>query len=354
MATVDMAARERIASEILGTAVRDGETMRCRFEQYHSKGGGARDVRVCLTDDGGKLPTFHCFHTSCAEAWRPLNRELRRRIWFAEHRRRPDRGSTWDDGSRIPAEPKPEAPRPKPYDEGALRKLLIPGVSPDRKWFADRSAMGPAGVTAEGFLEALFLPGERVLVFDQFASQGQFIHWIGRGSYRLGRRPDVAAVPSPAGLPKGGAEGIWYLCQPVTGQWYPNPRNPRADGTLNLSRRSMEAVTAWRYLVLESDAAPEWLWLNFLARLPMPIAAIYTSGGKSIHALIRVEAASKTEWDGVKRALVGMLSTFGGDPGALSAVRLTRLPGCLRGNRKQELLYLNPSASSRAGAIIDF
>ena len=136
---------------------------------------------------------------------------------------------------------------------------------------------------------------------------------------------------------------MWFLCQPVSGKWYPNPRNrDRETGTMKLSRRSQEAVTAWRYLVLESDEAPEDLWLNFLAILPLPIAAIYTSGGKSIHALIRVFARSKEEWDGIKRVMVGVLTKLGADAGALSAVRLTRLPGCLRGQRKQELLCLNP------------
>jgi len=36
-------------------------------------------------------------------------------------------------------------------------------------------------------------------------------------------------------------------------------------------------VTAWRYLVLESDVAEAGQWLNLLVQLPLPIAAIYTS-----------------------------------------------------------------------------
>jgi hypothetical protein len=34
----------------------------------------------------------------------------------------------------------------------------------------------------------------------------------------------------------------------------------------------------------------------------------------------------------------------GADPGALSAVRLTRLPGCWRGGKEQKLLYFSPGA----------
>ena len=38
-----------------------------------------------------------------------------------------------------------------------------------------------------------------------------------------------------------------------------------------------------------------------------------------------------------------VLVTLGADPGALSAVRLTRLPQARRGDRVQRLLYLNPA-----------
>lgn len=351
MSTIDMTIRERIASEVLGEPVTDNMTMRCRFEVKHSKGNGARDMRVCLSNTGGKLPTFHCFHSSCEEDWRPLNRALRRGIWFAENGRRAPKDSPWNQGRRMPAEPRAEAPARRDYDEAALRRLLRPGFAPDRAWFASRSPIAPATVTSEAFLAHLYEPEERVVVFTEFASQGQYLEWIGHGSYRLAPRPDVRAVKSPDGLPAGGPEGVWFMCQPVTGLWYANPRNPREDGTLKMSRRSMEAVTAWRYMVLESDSAPEDLWLNMLAQLPLPIAAIYDSGGRSIHALIRVDARSKTEWDAIKRTFVGLLTKLGGDAGALSAVRLTRLPGCLRGKRKQALIYLNPRPLLSGGAI---
>jgi len=130
----------------------------------------------------------------------------------------------------------------------------------------------------------------------------------------------------------------------VDGRWYPNPRAPRAkSGELKLSRRSMESVTSWRYLVLESDEAPDDLWRNLLAQLPLPIAAIYTSGRRSIHAIVKLRVDSKAEWDAVKRQIAPLFTRLGADAGALSAVRLTRLPGCYRGGKLQQLLYLNPS-----------
>ena len=48
-------------------------------------------------------------------------------------------------------------------------------------------------------------------------------------------------------------------------------------------------------------------------------------------------------WDALIQRVKPALVTLGADPGALSAVRLTRLPQARRGERVQRLLYLNPA-----------
>ena len=152
-------------------------------------------------------------------------------------------------------------------------------------------------------------------------------------------------------LPRGSQEGVWFLVQPVTGKWeikrdVKYPEEGGRDVTAMYTRRSQGNVTAWRYFVLESDELNEELWLRVLVNLPMPIVAIYTSGGRSIHALIQWEVSSKAEWDAARNIIRQIVCPLGADPAALSAVRLSRLPGCLRGNRLQELLYLNPEPES--------
>jgi hypothetical protein len=117
---------------------------------------------------------------------------------------------------------------------------------------------------------------------------------------------------------------------------------------LKESRRSEESVSSFRFAVLESDHKPKenWLpvWLKILVQLPLEIISITDSAGKSAHALIRVSATSKANWDGIKRDILRPLVALGADDGALTAVRLSRLPGCYRGDRIQELLYLSPGA----------
>lgn len=226
-------------------------------------------------------------------------------------------------------------------------------------WLAARSPVAPGSVDAPGALSHLFLPGEKVLVFSSEMSQGDYGVMVdGPGKarvYALGGRPGIKGK-AVEGLPKGGKFGMWFLNQPVDGEWRPNG-NVNKSGDAVMSRRSAPNVTAWRYMVLESDEADPRDWLRLVVSLPLPIAAMYESGGRSIHTLVRVDCRSKPDWDRLRDQLSPMLTRWGADGGALSAVRLTRLPQVLRYNKKakdgqavkldppgvQRLLWLDPA-----------
>lgn len=249
-----------------------------------------------------------------------------------EHKLRSALNGPGQDGYLLGDSPRPAAsntpprpaskPRPKvAYDPAMLRRLAGDTADQvDLPYLANRSEIDPAGISATDFLRRLYNPaaGERVIVFCEYKSQGQ-------------------AVWPTESIPTSGPDGIWFLAQPVDGRLRPNPRLGK------MSRRSEESVLAWRWLVLESDDAPLRLWLAALAKVVPRIAAITTSGGRSVHALVRVDAPTKKAWDEEKKRLLGLV-TVGADPGALSAVRLTRLPACYRGAKEQKLLYFSPSA----------
>jgi hypothetical protein len=300
------------------------------------------------------------FNGRCVPPWN--ERELEHKLTQAD--KTPDdqpRGYLIGDGKHELGEVK-ERLKPKfqpaakiEYDVSALRSFsgLWAGVV-DLIWLANRSAIDPATLDAAGYLEALYGARERVVVFDNEYSQGCAV-W----PY------EAAKIPSAARC------GVWYLAQPVDGEYHPNPRNLDKEGRAKMSRRSEEAVTAWRYLVIESDEAPLMLWLGALARLPLRISAIYTSGSRSIHALVRVDARTKEHWDAIKAECFGQhapagrfLIRNGADKGVLSGVRLTRLPGCYRQGKMvdaqdgkqnyvrfeppvlQKLLYIDPEPDS--------
>jgi hypothetical protein len=354
------AIRRAIAASLLDTPLDAMGFAECPGRQLHNHKSGRRDFQIVGLDDGS-VPTGRCFHTSCGAVVDEFNAKLRSLIGKAEAV-----GGTPRPPMLGNVPPMPEAPRkPKrpPFDPAKLASFAARcPFKIDAAWLAARSPVPIPEVqgvaTAELFLSAIYQPGERVLVFTREFSQGDFLWNAGGGSYRLAERPGVKAVPSP--LPTGGPLGCWFLAQPVSGKWEVNANNRAPDGSPKLGRRHGAAVTAWRFMVLESDEAPAELWLRALCQLPLPLVACYTSGGRSIHALARVDAGSKEAFDALRDDLLPILAPLGADPAALTAVRLTRLPGTLRHGsrtkdgkvnafpspRLQRLLWLNPHATA--------
>ncbi len=216
------------------------------------------------------------------------------------------------------------------YQKKTLEALAAQLPEVDEDWLRVRSPIDPASVGPREFLEAIFLRGEIAAIFTE--TTGPATLWR-CGDSRHGHL-------TWSTLPKL-FQDVFFLSNPVDGKSHRNQRSGK------MSNRSQESVTSFRYAVIESDLAPANLWLPAIAQLDLPIAALYTSGGKSIHALWRIDASNKEDWDAKVAPLRPKLIQLGADPAALTAVRLTRLPGCLRGSKGklQKLLYLNPDPS---------
>jgi hypothetical protein len=254
-------------------------------------------------------------------------------------------------------------------DENALRRMVVREVI-DERFFLERSPVDVGALSGpEEFLGTLYQEGEKVLVFTSERSQGDFGFEVNKGegfpgrSFRLGSRPGVK--PEAAPLPRSARMGAWLLANPVSGKWAQNGGLDR-DKRPMLSRRSAPNVTSWRFLLLESDEVAPEVWMNVIAQLPLPIAALYTSGGRSVHALVQLDAKTQDELRQATEWLGPVLAKLGGDWKALSSVRLTRLPMVFRegrmvedgqGGKKyeryaeprlQRLLWLDPEPEARA------
>ncbi len=243
------------------------------------------------------------------------------------------------------------------YEPSALQKMMCRGFSPSLSWLAERSPWDPRRITAQGFLDAIFQPGEKTIIFTRYTSQGQFGHVAGSPgkTYYVADRPGLRPTIAEE-FPEHGREGAWFLPSPMDGKWHPNGKADPAGNPI-LSRRTGSSVVTYRHMLLESDNAPEEEWLNLICQLSLPISALYTSGGRSIHALIKIDTPSKSAFDAFRDRVSPILSTLGADPAAISGVRLTRLPGVFRDGtvdkdgryqkfdppRLQRLLYLNPT-----------
>jgi|GEM_PF-340833 len=132
----------------------------------------------------------------------------------------------------------------------------------------------------------------------------------------------------------------FFIVNPLSG-------NPQETGSF----RSDANVTAFRYVVVESDTLPLDKQLSLLNGLKLPVVSMTFTGGKSIHALLDSAALNGgipikklSEWKHiVKENLFGQLAPLGFDPQTSNPARLSRLPGIWRQdkNQFQKLLYIN-------------
>lgn len=200
-----------------------------------------------------------------------------------------------------------------------------------------KSPLPPDEVTPAGFLRCISQPGQRRLIFDRFQSQGQKL-WECPPPEAATNDMELAAFVRPAA-----GMGTWFTVNPVDGQWRELPRLVSPHNPRGRTRRAEENLTAFPFVLLESDLAPADQWLAALALIRLPISAVYESGGKSVHALVKIDAATVDEWRHVVEERRVPLVMLGADEAAMTAVRLSRLPQCFRGEKGhwQRLLYLN-------------
>ena len=104
-----------------------------------------------------------------------------------------------------------------------------------------------------------------------------------------------------------------------------------------------ENVTEYRYALVESDSADLDTQYTVIRELELPVAALVYSGGKSIHAVVRVEAPNADEYRRRVQYLYDVCRKNGLDVDKQNKnpSRLSRMPGVVRGEKKQYLLAVN-------------
>ena len=111
-----------------------------------------------------------------------------------------------------------------------------------------------------------------------------------------------------------------------------------------------ENVTEFRYALVESDAIPVEQQNGIMHDLKLPIAALVYSGGKSLHAIVRVDAGSYDEYRKRVDFLYSVCDKNGlkVDRQNRNPSRLSRMPGVIRKGRKQFLIETNTGFASWA------
>lgn len=125
-------------------------------------------------------------------------------------------------------------------------------------------------------------------------------------------------------------------CNPQAGAWIRfNPLDGK--GVKN------DNVTEYRYALVESDCMPLEQQNALIRELELPVAVLVYSGGKSVHAIVRVDAANYDEYRRRVDYLYNVCRKNGLeiDRQNRNPSRLSRMPGVTRGGKKQYIIDTN-------------
>ena len=102
-------------------------------------------------------------------------------------------------------------------------------------------------------------------------------------------------------------------------------------------------VTDFKYALVESDSMPIAEQNAVLRELELPIACLVYSGGKSLHAIVKIEAADMREYRKRVDYLYNICKKNGLDVDTQNRnpSRLSRMPGVTRNGKKQFLVDTN-------------
>lgn len=190
------------------------------------------------------------------------------------------------------------------------------------------------------YLELLFEPDEYVgYVTEVYEHErdGKTILSPTRGAY------DRTAGQLLDELSRCGGDigAVFGDANPEAGAWVRiNPLDGKGVKDIN--------VSDYRYVLIESDSLPVERQNALVRELELPIVTLTHTGGKSLHAVVRVDAKDREEYR--KRvAFIFDVCRKNGldiDKSCKNPSRLSRFPGFIRGEHKQFLVDTNIGKSS--------
>lgn len=183
------------------------------------------------------------------------------------------------------------------------------------------------------YLETVFEPNDKVGYVTNDVWQDSGGRWVpGKGAYDRTAAELIASIrrhPKDLGATMGDSKpqvGAWIRFNPVDGEGVKN-----------------ENVTQFRYALVESDTLPVTEQDALYRKFELPIAALVHSGGKSLHAIVHIDATNHQEYRKRVEFLYDFLEKNGlpVDKQNRNPSRLSRMPGVMRGDNRQYLVATN-------------
>jgi regulatory protein RepA len=205
---------------------------------------------------------------------------------------------------------------------------------------AEVSEVPKADCSIEQFLERLFRPEETICIcWDAFKPENS-PKWIPRNSGNFAPLEKILDLlkRSPGFWPKGNKEPYY---NPEAGVWI--RVNPIKSGDESGTDAS---VASFRHLLVEFDGKPKPEQWAIFRDSKLPISAVIDSGGKSLHAWVRVDANTLEEFRTRQKLVYDYLGDYIDDSGNKNPSRFSRLPGVMREGKPQHVVSWEIGAKS--------
>ena len=200
---------------------------------------------------------------------------------------------------------------------------------PNSKWHPARDLID--------YLSTLFSPDDYVGYVTETFEDEERKHLPTRGNFDRTAGQLIEALKK-CGDDLGAVLGDY---DPGTGAWIRfNPLDGK--GVKN------DNVTAFRFALIESDSMELGEQNAMIRELELPVACLVYSGGKSLHAIVRIDAPSYEEYRTRVDYLYSVCEKNGMkvDKQNRNPSRLSRLPGAVRNGHKQFLVDTNIGKAS--------
>lgn len=107
-----------------------------------------------------------------------------------------------------------------------------------------------------------------------------------------------------------------------------------------------DSVANFRHILVEFDTRPKEEQYAIFKQSQLPISAVIDSGGKSVHAWVRVDAKDFEEWKVRRQQVFDYLADYEPDEMTKNPSRWSRLGGVFRGEKEQRIIALNVGVSN--------
>jgi RecA-family ATPase len=339
---------------------------RVSYEEWLKIGMGLKSVGlpVSVWDNWSRTDSVRYHEGECQKKWRGFNGQGVSSGTIIEIAKRyghdPNKECQGDDGNELLDWDSTFEYVPDPSDQETTDKDLTP---PTEEEGTEAIQLRPLPKPGEVFHDGEFRPSREFSKYIMAVfSPDDVVNYVPR-SFWNEKRKKYDPLPSLANAVTMTAQELVDLLDKSDKELPPELRSkiPEAGAWIRINPIKPDTVTrkkpneavrdediaGYRYALVECDDLPPEEQFSRIKWLDLPVAIMVHSGGRSIHAIVKIDAKDEAEYTERVDFLFNYCLSKGlkMDKGNKNESRLSRVPGVMRGDKPQ---YIVEFASGKA------